>query len=282
MFKKGVKVSLGRRRGRGATEEVRAAAGSPPAASPGLPASAAGVGWGLRDAARALGVSVETLVEKYHKAPPPAGPAPYADPDRPGVWRVPLSGAEAAGREAVVDAGTVPLIEGGKFYLAQTGAKGPRRGPTSVYVSASLPGGTYMPLRRIVMGLAVTDRGVRVKHVNDDPLDCRRENLVVRAVERRVEHPGRNGRKCQRTDGRACTSRFKGVCWDKQFKKWVALITVDGKRRNLGRFYGEIAAARAYDAAARELFGEHARLNFPDGVDAFLSRETRDETRQAA
>jgi hypothetical protein len=34
-----------------------------------------------------------------------------------------------------------------------------------------------------------------------------------------------------------------------------------------------VLAALAYDAAARERFGEHARLNFPEGVDAWLERE---------
>jgi hypothetical protein len=32
----------------------------------------------------------------------------------------------------------------------------------------------------------------------------------------------------------------------------------------LGSFKNEIAAAKAYDAAAKEYHGEYARLNFPD------------------
>jgi hypothetical protein len=50
-------------------------------------------------------------------------------------------------------------------------------------------------------------------------------------------------------------------------------VKKDGVLRNLGGFRDEIAAAQAYDEAARELFGEHARLNFPDGVDARLASE---------
>ena len=51
-------------------------------------------------------------------------------------------------------------------------------------------------------------------------------------------------------------------------------------RQRLGAFDDEIAAAEAYDEAARELFGEHARLNFPDGIDAWLEGEA--QQREAA
>jgi hypothetical protein len=52
--------------------------------------------------------------------------------------------------------------------------------------------------------------------------------------------------------------------------------------RHLGRFGDEIAAAQAYDEAARELFGEHAYLNFPDGVDAWLARDAEEAQRAEA
>jgi hypothetical protein len=61
----------------------------------------------------------------------------------------------------------------------------------------------------------------------------------------------------------ASTSQYKGVSWKKKPKRWLARISVYGEIKWLGRFKDEIAAARAYDAAARELFGEFAALNFP-------------------
>jgi hypothetical protein len=42
--------------------------------------------------------------------------------------------------------------------------------------------------------------------------------------------------------------------------------------RYIGRFDDELAAAEAYDEAARDVFGEHAYLNFPDGIDGALQR----------
>jgi hypothetical protein len=114
--------------------------------------------------------------------------------------------------------------------------------------------------------MGVTDEGLNVGHVNGDALDCRRANLVVRTIQQR----SRRARKMKGIKGRPCSSRFKGVAWDTWTKNWRAAINVDGKTRKLGRFHDEIAAAQAYDEAARELFGEHARLNFPDGIDAYL------------
>jgi hypothetical protein len=56
------------------------------------------------------------------------------------------------------------------------------------------------------------------------------------------------------------TSSYKGVS---QFrKKWVAWIGIDGKNKYLGLFLSEVEAAKAYDDAARELFGEYAKCNF--------------------
>jgi hypothetical protein len=44
---------------------------------------------------------------------------------------------------------------------------------------------------------------------------------------------------------------------------WHAQITKKGKRYQLGFFDKEEEAALAYDAAATELHGDYARLNFP-------------------
>jgi hypothetical protein len=60
------------------------------------------------------------------------------------------------------------------------------------------------------------------------------------------------------------SSKYKGVCWHKRQGKWIGTINKEGKRTHLGYFTDEVEAAKAYDKAAIELYGEFARLNFPD------------------
>lgn len=100
-------------------------------------------------------------------------------------------------------------------------------------------------MHRVIMGAKGVD------HVNGDGLDNRRTNL------RRATHQ----QQAMNTRKRAgCTSQFKGI--HRSGRKWVALIKTAGRQMRLGSFDNEEDAARAYDAAAREHFGEFARVNF--------------------
>lgn len=51
-------------------------------------------------------------------------------------------------------------------------------------------------------------------------------------------------------------------------------------REDVDRLRAERDAASGQAVPAGELFGEHARLNFPDGVDARLEQETRNDMNQ--
>lgn len=81
-------------------------------------------------------------------------------------------------------------------------------------------------------------------------------------------------RRTEQTRGRlSATSRmlgpqsnsptgYKGVTFDAQRSKWSARITIAGQRRKLGRFETPEAAARAFDDAAVEAWGQDTFTNF--------------------
>ena len=149
------------------------------------------------------------------------------------------------GYVAVIDAADAHLVLAHRWHVRPSGR--------TVYAQRGVqrPDGTWrkQALHQFLTGYAITD------HINGDGLDNRRSNLrEVTAVEN-----GRNRRR-----DRDNTSGFKGVCWHKRDRKWQAGIRDGGKSpRHLGYFSTAEEAAHAYDAAAREMHGEYATLNFP-------------------
>lgn len=93
-----------------------------------------------------------------------------------------------------------------------------------------------------------------IDHINGDGLDNRKENLRI------TTHTQNNMNK-HKSWG---FSKYKGVYWNKKENKWIAHLKKNSKRIFLKRFNSEIDAALAYDAKARELFGEFARPNFSE------------------
>lgn len=95
--------------------------------------------------------------------------------------------------------------------------------------------------------------GMVVDHINGNGLNNRHCNLrnCTQAQNMQNHRP--------RTDGQ---SRFIGVF--PYGDKWRARINSKGKQHHIGTFETQIAAALARDHKALELFGEFARLNFPE------------------
>jgi len=92
---------------------------------------------------------------------------------------------------------------------------------------------------------------LQVDHINGNGLDNRRENLrlCTNAENARNRRLSKNN-----------TTGYKGV--DLDANRYRAQIRVGQKFVYLGRFDDPIEAAKAYDAAAREHYGEFARTNF--------------------
>lgn len=92
-------------------------------------------------------------------------------------------------------------------------------------------------------------------HKDRDKANNRIDNL-------RLATQGQN--KANSGPYRTNTSGFKGVSFNKQRGRWEAQIQLGGRNKNIGYFNSPEAAARAYDAAAREHFDEFAGLNFKE------------------
>ena len=115
----------------------------------------------------------------------------------------------------------------------------------------------HSSMHRLIMD---AEDGQQVDHKNGDGLDNRRENLRICT---NVQNQG-NRKTSTHYGGNTCSSTFKGVSWHKPANKWTAQICKEKVKRHLGCFILEEDAARAYDKAAKEYFGEFALLNFPE------------------
>lgn len=58
------------------------------------------------------------------------------------------------------------------------------------------------------------------------------------------------------------TSKFRGVGYNKQHRRWVSWFLQSGRKTHLGMFDSEESAARAYDERAKKVLGSKAILNF--------------------
>jgi len=149
------------------------------------------------------------------------------------------------GKRALIDDGDFEWLSQWKWSLSGDGRYAVRTrrvseqpGPLAIYMHRELAAHYELP---------------EVDHRNGITLDNRRSNL--RPCTHRQNQANR--------PGRFTSSRYRGLTRRQQASGrivWIAQLT----HRYLGTFTDEITAARTYDEAAFTLYGEFARLNFPE------------------
>jgi hypothetical protein len=160
-----------------------------------------------------------------------------------------LGGKKGAGMVALVDDEEFERVNKYKWRLDINGKN--KYALSNIYINNKK---TTIRLHRFIFNL---NKNIKcIDHINHNGLDCRKINL-------RVCSYSQNQGNRMPTIG--CTSKFKGVYWDKSRNKWLCEITPNKKKKHIGRFENEIDAAKAYDEKAREVYGEFAYTNFNIG-----------------
>ncbi len=120
------------------------------------------------------------------------------------------------------------------------------------YPATHLPleGHPKVRMHRLVNG---TPPKVHTDHINGFKIDNRRRNLRSCSYAQNMQN--------QRIQQRPKSSGFKGVCFDKRARKWMAYVGSKSTRVYLGRFETSESAALAYNKAASQRYGEYALLN---------------------
>ena len=150
------------------------------------------------------------------------------------------------GKVAMVDDADFTMLSEHRWYARQTT---PGRFYAVRYERrAGVRFAVYMH-RSVCDGL--TEERNHVDHIDGDGLNNQRSNL--RACNPHENHGNQKKARIDKT-----SSRYKGVSWDGARKRWKAVIKVNGKHIDIGRFKDECDAATAYNFAAEAAFGEFA------------------------
>lgn len=148
------------------------------------------------------------------------------------------------GTRVWIDQGDKLLLAGRRWYLSAGNQQAEK-----LYVFSNNHG-PRVYLHRLIVSAGQHEF---VDHLNGDTLDNRKRNLRI---------CNRSQNNANRRDY-SPSSGYRGVYRSANNKRFEAQISVNNTKRRLGVFTSAIDAAQAYDAAAREAFGNFAVLNFP-------------------
>lgn len=96
-----------------------------------------------------------------------------------------------------------------------------------------------------------TKQNHAIVHRDGDPFNCQKDNLIHLSYRLMRARSAPKVRE---------SSKYKGVAFNKKSQRWRAQCG----DKFLGNFTDEVEAAKAYDIAAHDAYGEWAYQNFPD------------------
>jgi len=144
---------------------------------------------------------------------------------------------EISGGAVSVDEQDSWLLEKKKWYVNRKG-----------YVVRRI-GNSLLYLHREILELK---KGQETDHRDRNPLNNTRKNLRLATRSQNLA----NRRKFKNS-----SSRFKGVYWRKDIRKWCAQVSDGGVVVTLGFFDREEDAAKKYNQMAEKIHGNFAKLN---------------------
>ena len=159
--------------------------------------------------------------------------------------QIALNGKKAAGRVALVDDEDYELVSSYNWCIYYNQTAGP--------YAFGAPKGAGRGAKRILMHTLITGYK-QTDHIDHDGLNNQRHNL----------RPATHAQNQWNQVSQAGRSGYRGVYWIERDQKWRANVRAHKKNYYLGQYETKEEAARVRDAAARELHGEFAVLNFPD------------------
>ena len=149
-------------------------------------------------------------------------------------------------KEIQLTKGMVALIDDEDFEKVNQYKWYAMKGKRTYYATSARPCPTVL-LHRFIMN---TPLGMEIDHKDGDGLNCQKYNLRICTQSQNAQ--GKKKRITSQNPYKGIQRRVSG--------NWQAFIG----DKPLGTYPTAEAAARAYDKAAREIWGEFARLNFPD------------------
>ena len=122
---------------------------------------------------------------------------------------------------------------------------------TRTYYAVGHDGDYAVRMNRLILGLGYGDNR-QGEHISGDTLDNRRSvNLRIATQQQNSWNQKRHSNN---------TSGFRGVDWNARSGKWRARITVGWDTINLGLYSTPEEAYESYCEAAKDYYGEFARL----------------------